>query len=234
MLGGEQRRGDEHRDLLAVLHRLERGAQRHLGLPEPDVAADEAVHRASAPPCRRLTSSMACAWSGVSSNGNASSISRCQTVSGLRTRSRGSRGAAGTGRRAPGRSRGSRPAPATSCARSRRRPSCAASASRHPCSGARLRPGRWGRRACRRPCTRGAGSRGPRRRWPAAPCRRSAPPRAWRARRSRRLRARRRGRRSVARRAAHGARVGAPSGRPRRRARGAPRGARRRGRAARR
>ena len=40
----EQRRRHEHRDLLARLHRHERGAQRHLGLAEADIAADHAVH----------------------------------------------------------------------------------------------------------------------------------------------------------------------------------------------
>ena len=45
MLLGEQRGGDEHGDLPAVLHGLERRPHRHLGLAEPDVAADEPVHR---------------------------------------------------------------------------------------------------------------------------------------------------------------------------------------------
>jgi hypothetical protein len=45
VLRGEDRRRHEHRDLLAVLDRLERGAQRDLGLAVPDVADDEAVHR---------------------------------------------------------------------------------------------------------------------------------------------------------------------------------------------
>ncbi len=44
VLLGEQRGGDEHRRLLAVLDRLEHGAHRHLGLAEPDVAAHQAVH----------------------------------------------------------------------------------------------------------------------------------------------------------------------------------------------
>src|SRR5207247_312296 len=39
---------DEHRDLLAVLHRLERGAQGDLGLAVADVTDDEPVHRPSA------------------------------------------------------------------------------------------------------------------------------------------------------------------------------------------
>ncbi len=41
----EHRRRHEHRDLVAVGHRLERRAQRHLGLAVTDVARDEAVHR---------------------------------------------------------------------------------------------------------------------------------------------------------------------------------------------
>ena len=45
VLLGEQRRGHEHGHLLAVLHRLERGADGDLGLAEADVAAHEAVHR---------------------------------------------------------------------------------------------------------------------------------------------------------------------------------------------
>ena len=45
VLRREQRRRGEHGDLLAVLDRLERGADGDLGLAEPDVAAHEAVHR---------------------------------------------------------------------------------------------------------------------------------------------------------------------------------------------
>ena len=45
VLAREQRRRHEHRDLLAVLHGLERGPDRDLGLAVPDVAAHEAVHR---------------------------------------------------------------------------------------------------------------------------------------------------------------------------------------------
>ena len=40
----EQRRRHQHRDLLAALHGDERGAQRHLGLAEADVAAHDPVH----------------------------------------------------------------------------------------------------------------------------------------------------------------------------------------------
>ena len=45
VLLGKQRRRHEHRDLLAVGERHERGAQRHFRLAEADVAADEPVHR---------------------------------------------------------------------------------------------------------------------------------------------------------------------------------------------
>ena len=52
VLLGEDGRGREEEDLLAVGRRLERRAQRDLGLPVADVAADEPVHRPSALPCR--------------------------------------------------------------------------------------------------------------------------------------------------------------------------------------
>ena len=45
MLLGEDRRRHQQHHLLAVLHRLERGPQRDLGLAVADVAADQAVHR---------------------------------------------------------------------------------------------------------------------------------------------------------------------------------------------
>ena len=45
VLAGQHRRRDQHRDLLAVLGRLERGPQRDLGLAVADVADDEPVHR---------------------------------------------------------------------------------------------------------------------------------------------------------------------------------------------
>ena len=41
----EDRRGGKHRDLLAVLDRLEGRPDRDLGLAVPDISADEAVHR---------------------------------------------------------------------------------------------------------------------------------------------------------------------------------------------
>ena len=45
VLKREHRRRREERDLLAVHHRLERGAHRHLGLAVADVAAQQAIHR---------------------------------------------------------------------------------------------------------------------------------------------------------------------------------------------
>ena len=45
VLAREQRRRHHHRDLLAVHRRDEGRAQRHLGLAEADVAADQPVHR---------------------------------------------------------------------------------------------------------------------------------------------------------------------------------------------
>ena len=41
----QQRGRDEHRDLRAVLHGLERGPDGHLGLAEADVAAHQPIHR---------------------------------------------------------------------------------------------------------------------------------------------------------------------------------------------
>ena len=45
MLFGQQRGRHQHRDLLALVDRHERRAQRDFGLAEADVAADQAVHR---------------------------------------------------------------------------------------------------------------------------------------------------------------------------------------------
>ncbi len=45
MLLREDGRGREDGDLLAFHHRLESGADRHLGFAETDVAADQAIHR---------------------------------------------------------------------------------------------------------------------------------------------------------------------------------------------
>ncbi len=45
VLAGQQRRRGEHRGLRPVLHRLEDGPHRDLGLAETDVAADQPVHR---------------------------------------------------------------------------------------------------------------------------------------------------------------------------------------------
>ena len=48
MLLGQDGGRHEKRRLLAFLHRLENGADSHLGLAEADVAADEPVHGARA------------------------------------------------------------------------------------------------------------------------------------------------------------------------------------------
>ena len=48
VLPRQQRRRHHDRDLLAVERDRERGAQRHLGLAEADVAADQPVHRPAA------------------------------------------------------------------------------------------------------------------------------------------------------------------------------------------
>ena len=45
MLARQQRRRHHHRHLLAVHRRHEGRAQRHLGLAEADIAADQPVHR---------------------------------------------------------------------------------------------------------------------------------------------------------------------------------------------
>ena len=52
VLGDEQRRRHQDGDLLAVLHRLERGPHGDLGLAVADVAADQPVHRVRRDACR--------------------------------------------------------------------------------------------------------------------------------------------------------------------------------------
>ena len=76
VLEGQHRGGRQHRDLLAVAHRLEGGAHGDFRLAVTDIAAQQAVHRASADSMSRLTSAMAAAWSSVSLNSKASSNSR--------------------------------------------------------------------------------------------------------------------------------------------------------------
>ena len=63
VLEGQHRRRREHRDLLAVHHRLESGAHRHFGLAVADVAARAGGPSASALPCPVLMSAMAVTWS---------------------------------------------------------------------------------------------------------------------------------------------------------------------------
>jgi hypothetical protein len=66
VLARQQGRGHHDGHLLARHGRHEGGTQRHLGLPEAHVAADEAVHGSPAPRSSR-TASMAFIWSSVSS-----------------------------------------------------------------------------------------------------------------------------------------------------------------------
>ena len=82
VLGDQQRRRHQDRDLLAVLDGLERRAHGDLGLAVAHVAADQAVHRHRLRACRTSTSSTVVSWSGVSVKGKASSSSRCHGVSG--------------------------------------------------------------------------------------------------------------------------------------------------------
>ena len=82
VLGGEDGRRDEDRDLLAVLDRLERGPQRHLGLAVADVADDEPVHRPDQLHVGLDLGAGARSWSIVSSYGKDASISACHGLSG--------------------------------------------------------------------------------------------------------------------------------------------------------
>ena len=146
----EQGGRGEDRHLLAVLHGLERGPQRDLGLAEPDVAADEAVHRDGRLHVLLDLLDRARADRGSPRTGTRPRA-RAATACRARRRDRASRGACGTG--SPARPRSPRPRRAPCCGSSAtpRRPSATTTVSRRPCSGARCRPGRWGRRACRRP-----------------------------------------------------------------------------------
>ena len=122
VLVGQQGGGHEHHDLLAVLHRLERGAHRDLGLAVADVAADQAVHRHR--PLHVVLD--VDGWPGAgraSPRRGTPPRPRAATACRARRRSRASRGGAGTARRAPRRPRAPRCAPWPAGARSRRRPS---------------------------------------------------------------------------------------------------------------
>ena len=77
----QQRGGHQDGDLLAVLHRLERGPHGDLGLAVADVAADQPVHRDDLLHVALDLARSAASWSGVSTKLNASSSSRCQVVS---------------------------------------------------------------------------------------------------------------------------------------------------------
>jgi hypothetical protein len=72
----QDRGGHEHRDLLAVEHRLAGGADGHLGLAEADVAGQQPVHRQRRLHVR-LISSATVSWSWVSTCAKASSSSAC-------------------------------------------------------------------------------------------------------------------------------------------------------------
>ena len=150
--------GARMRDLLAVHDDLERRPHRHLGLPEADVADEQAGPSASACSRSSLTSRTARSWSSVSSNGNAASSSAChRPVGGERVAGR---------RAAPGveleqllRHRLDRladpaldllPASAAQLVEDRVMPR------RRRCTSARGRDGRSARTAGRRPGTRGS------------------------------------------------------------------------------
>ena len=81
MLEREHRGGREHRDLLAVAQRFERGAHGDFGLAVAHVAAQQTVHGMRA--LHILLDLLdGASWSLVSVNSNASSNSRCQLLSG--------------------------------------------------------------------------------------------------------------------------------------------------------
>ena len=52
VLFGQDRRGHQHGDLISVVDGLEGGPHGHFGLAKPDVAADQAIHRARGCACR--------------------------------------------------------------------------------------------------------------------------------------------------------------------------------------
>ena len=81
MLLRQNRRRHQINHLLAVLHRLKRRADCNLRLAIANVPADQAIHDLAALHVPFRTPSIAISWSSVSSNGNISSNSRCQTVS---------------------------------------------------------------------------------------------------------------------------------------------------------
>ncbi len=121
VLLGEQRRGHEHRDLLAVLDRLEGGPDRHLGLAEPDVAAQQAVHRVGA---LHVGLGVVDRLALVGRLDVGEALLHLVLPGRVRTEgvAHGSGAASGTARRAPGRSRARRCAPGPWPGRSRRPP----------------------------------------------------------------------------------------------------------------
>ncbi len=109
VLLGEHRGRRQHRHLLAAQHRLQRRAQRDLGLAVADVAADQAIHRA-----RRARMSASTVVDGLAPG-------RASPRTGRSPRTRG------TSRRAPGRRGRAAPRAARRAAAAPRR-SCATSA----------------------------------------------------------------------------------------------------------
>ena len=122
VLLGEQRRRHQHGDLLAVLDRLERGADGDLGLAEPDVAAHQAVHRVRRSPCRPSPRRSRCAGRASRRTGTpppSRAATGCPAAKAWPGRVHA---ASGRARPVPGRSRARRSGPATWPWRSRRPP----------------------------------------------------------------------------------------------------------------
>ena len=154
----EERGGHQDRDLLAGLDGLERGPDGHLGLAEADVAAQQAVHREAG-----LHVVLHVADGDQLVGGLDEREALLQLVLPGRVVAEGEArercAGAGTARPAPGRSPARRTGRGSWPSRSPRRRGGGAWATRRRRSGGRRRSGRTGRRACRRPCTRAAGSR---------------------------------------------------------------------------
>ena len=165
VLLGEEGGGDEDGHLHAVLHGLERGPDGDLGLAEADVAAHEAVHRA-----RRL-------HVGLDVGDGPLLVGRLPVGEGLLElalpRGVGGEGVARGGdallvedHQLLGDLAGGRADPALGLGEVGAPEAVEGGRLARRCSGGRRRSGRRGRRACRRPGTRGGGSPARRRRWP--------------------------------------------------------------------
>ena len=122
VLLGEQRGGDEHRRLLAVLDGLEHGPHRHLGLAEPDVAAHQPVHGHVG---LHVALDLVDGAQLVDGLGEGEGVLELALPRACRARRRGPScaAAAGRARRAPGRSRAPRRGPWPGCAATPTRPS---------------------------------------------------------------------------------------------------------------